>query len=236
MSNAMKVAGWTGALTLLVLVAGCGPASVEDGFVDPSKDLASLNGGVRVGNDAHVGDLQSVNGSIRVGDNSQVGDVSNVNGSTRLNPGARAHGIQSVNGSITADGVAVEGEVRSVNGGIRLNDGTSVGGNVRSVNGTMRLTATTVVGDVITYNGDIELYDGTRVQGDIRVDDSWDIDLGDLKINVSRPTIILHAGVTVEGKLEFKRDVHLWVHEDVEIGEVSGAEVGRFSGDSPPRT
>ena len=236
MSDAMKRAGWIGAATLLLFVAGCGPASVEDGFIDPDKDLASLNGGVRVGRDAHVGDLQSVNGSIRVGDNSQVGDVSNVNGSIKLNPGARARAIQSVNGSIATEGVTVEGGVRSVNGGIRLNDGTSVGGNVRSVNGTMRLTATTVVGDVITYNGDIELYDGTRIEGDVLVDDSWDFDLGDVKINVSRPTIILHAGVAVEGKLQFKRDVDLWVHEDVEIGEVIGAEVVRFSGDNPPRT
>jgi len=236
MNNSIKLAGWLSAATLMLLVAGCGPASVPDGFVDPDKDLVSINGGVSVGSDAHVGDLESVNGSIRVGDNSQVGQVSNVNGSTSLNPGARAEGIQSVNGSITADAVTVDGDVRSVNGGIRLEDDTSVGGDVRSVNGTMRLTQTTVTGSVITYNGDIVLYEGTRVKGDIRVDDSWDFDLGDVKINVSRPTIVVHAGAVVEGKLDFKREVELWVHESVEIGEVSGAEISHFSGDNPPRT
>jgi len=236
MNNSIKLAGWISAAMLLLVVAGCGPASVADGVIDPSQDLASLNGGVSVGRDAHVGDLQSVNGSIRVGENSQVGDVSNVNGSTTLDPGARADEIQSVNGAIRVEQTTVAGDVQSVNGGIRLNDGSSVGGNVRSVNGTMRLTATTVTGSVITYNGDIMLHEGTLVKGDIRVDDSWDFDLGDVKINVSRPTIVLHAGSVVEGKLDFKREVDLWVHETIEIGEVSGAEISRFSGDKPPRT
>ena len=235
MNIAMKWVGSIGVVMLLLIVAGCGAASVEDGFVDPDKNLSTLNGGVSVGRDAHVGDLRSVNGGIRVGDNSQVGQVSNVNGSIRLNPGSRARGIQSVNGSIKTESATVEGDVRSVNGGMRLGEGTEVGGDVRSINGGMRLTGTTVAGDVVTGSGDIELYDGTRVLGELRAEDSIDIELGNVEITLGRPMIVLHAGTVVEGKLRFDRDVHLWVHDTAEIGEVIGAEVKRFSGDSPPR-
>lgn len=230
------VTRWAGSLALVLLalgVAGCGPASVPDGFDDPGKSLSSINGGVSVGTDARVGDLQSVNGGIRVGSGSEVGDVSNVNGSTRLASGAVADSIQSVNGSVTIENVRVKTDLRTVNGGVRVSDDSTIGGDVWTINGSIRLTDTLVEGDVFTSGGDIALYEGTTVQGDLRVKKSVDIDLGKVQINTSQPRIVVHAGARVEGVMNFGRDTELWVHESVQLGEVSGATAQRFSRDDP---
>ncbi len=140
-------------------------------------------------------------------------DISKVNGSIRTESGTAYRDLDTVNGSIhLAKGVQARG-VETVNGGIGL-VGTEVGRNVETV------------------NGDITVGIGSHVKGGIRVTKpSFSLSLTPPR----KPRIIIGPNATVDGTLNFEREVTLYVHDSASIGPVSGATVRRFDTEAAPK-
>ena len=125
------------------------------------------------------GTSQTVNGQIRVDDDAQVGDLSTVNGRIEIAKNVVVDGdLQSVNGNAEAgDGSEIKGDVTTVNGDIRL-DGTSVTGRVETYNGDVTLRDSTVQRDLVVEHNrgtiskspiEIRILDGSVIEGDIDV-------------------------------------------------------------------
>lgn len=217
-----------------VVLAACG--ALADGFT--LEDGASLDGGISV-----------VNGRIDVGRNCQVaGAVKSVNGGIQIGSGSQVERIENVNGVIeVAANSTVDGSIGNVNGGIRLAENVQVGGPIETVNGRIETAAGTVIdGQIQSVNGRINLT-GTRAAGLVTYNSSVTVGpdshlSGPLQIKRSRgmnfdgsaaPRIVIAAGSRIDGELSFERTVELHVHETAVIGEVSGAEIIRYSGDQP---
>lgn len=245
-----------GKFTSLVLVAGfllaaCSSGNqsleVDDGEMFDGS-LATVNGSIRVGSDAivtgglssvngpirieagsQVGDLRNVNGGITVGERVQAGAIELVNGSLEIGPGSLVNGpVSSVNGRIRAESAAVvSGPLSSVNGAILLGAQVRIDGQVSSTNGPIRLQQAEV-GAIVTSRGNIEILDGSTVTGLLRVRPASGG--GDRTV----PRIVIGAGSRIGGPLDFEREVVLYAHESAMIGQVIGAEIRVFSGDTPP--
>ena len=84
--------------------------SVDDGAT--SSGESTVNGSITVGSDAVVkGSLDTVNGTIRVEENATIEDAQTVNGSLRVASGCSSTDLSSVNGSIRiGEKVTVNGE------------------------------------------------------------------------------------------------------------------------------
>jgi len=187
------------------------------------RDLSTVNGSVRIGDNVKARDVETVNGAIRGGDGIQVDDVETVNGGITLGARAQVKSLSTVNGGIrTGTGAVIGGNVESVSGGIFIDRDGRIDGNVSTVNGAIGVVGTRISGDIKTVNGDITVGSGSQVRGKIVVDkpsSGW----FPVTINRRSPRVIIGPNAVVDGPLEFKREVTLYVHASAKTGEISGA-------------
>jgi DUF4097 and DUF4098 domain-containing protein YvlB len=202
-----------------------------------SSGESSVNGSITVGEEAVVtGSLETVNGAIRVGDNAQVEEVETVNGSLTIGSGVKSGGLSTVNGAIGVGAdTTVDGAIEAVNGRISLDSGSSVSGYVENVNGAISLVGSEIGGNLSTVNGDIELSDASVVKGDIIVEKPGGWNFG---WNKSRkPEITIGPGSRVDGVIRLEREVNLFISETARVGGVEGEmsmdDAVRFSGKRP---
>ncbi len=202
-----------------------------------SSGESSVNGSITVGEGAVVtGSLGTVNGAIRVGDNAQVEEVETVNGSLTIGSGVKSHGLSTVNGAIGVGAdTTVDGAIEAVNGRISLDTGSSVSGNVENVNGDISLVAGEIGGDVTTVNGDIDLSAASVVKGDIVVEKPGSWNFGWNKSGM--PEIRIGPGSRVDGKIRLEREGKLFISDTAKVGGVEGEmsmdDAVRFSGKRP---
>ncbi len=198
-----------------------------------AQDISKVNGGIHIESGQKAGELSTVNGSVRVSDNAAIKSAETVNGSIRLGDGVQAESLSSVNGAISIGaGSRIGKTVESVNGGITLGEGGEVVGAIENVNGALRMEANSIAGSLQTVSGSINVGADARVLGSITVKKpggSWFGNWG----TSNDPKVIIGARAEVTGPLVFERDVELFVHESARVGEISGAEAKRFSGDAP---
>lgn len=187
------------------------------------RDLSTVNGGIRIGDGVTARDVETVNGGVRAGDGITVEKMETVNGAIQIGARAQARSLTTVNGGIRIGTDAkLGGNVESVSGGVFVDRGGRVDGNVSTVNGAIGVVGTEVMGDVKTVNGDITIGAGSHVRGRIVVDkptSNW----FPVTINRRSPRVIIGPNATVDGPLEFKREVTLYVHTSAKTGAISGA-------------
>lgn len=225
---------------LAVLCLG-GPAHAffdlnESIDIEPGSETgghSTVNGSITVGSDAVVnGDLETVNGSIRVDENATVEDVQTVNGRIRLAAGVTAGEVQSVNGSVSAEQEATLEDISVVNGKIELQARARVARDIGNVNGEIFVEAAEIGGSLTTVNGDVRLTDGARLAGDLTVEkpDGFSLDH-------RKPRIVIGPDARVDGDIVLEREVELYISETAEVAGVRGvmtmADAVRFSGDNP---
>ena len=213
-----------------------GSKVVEDNTNSPNKDFDSVNGSIKVGHHANVGDLSTVNGSVKVASDSQVGETSTVNGKVTFEESVTAKNAETVNGTINLGAnCKIEEGVESVNGKILLNAGCEIGGNLETVNGKLRAMDTEIHGNVETVNGNIFLLENTIVHEDIIIRKN--------KSFFSSPKpgkykVVLGKNVVIKGDLEFGKHIDLYVHESAELNtdfdDIKNATIHSFSGDETP--
>ena len=175
-------------------------------------------------------DVDKVNGSIRIEGNQQAGNLETVNGSIRLGDGVSATSVETVNGGAELGADArISGSIETVNGSIVLGNRAEVNGRVENVNGRIALDAAHVGGGIVTVSGDVEIGADSRVEGGLRVDkpSGW------FNWKDRKPRIVIGPRAVVDGPLEFRREVELYVSDSARIGTVSGATAQKFSGDHP---
>jgi hypothetical protein len=240
MSAKHRFAYLAGGLMAILLVAPASGANlnksikIESGAI--SSGASTVNGSVKVGAGAVVnGDVSTVNGTIRVYENAQVEDVETVNGSLRIADGVRADNLSSVNGSVhVGTDVVVDGEVSVVNGKISLESGTTVSSHVSNVNGEINLKGAEVGGDIETVNGDVLLSDQAVLKGDLTIKkpSGWGNN-HDSRI----PKVVIGPGSRVGGTIFIEQKVDLFVSTTAEVGGVSGVmtmdDAVRFDGEWP---
>jgi DUF4097 and DUF4098 domain-containing protein YvlB len=221
-------------LFAVLLLAACGSVvgdfSLSDGSVH-DDDVSVVNGSISIGKDCQVnGEVSSVNGSIEIGANSIVGELSAVNGGISLAEAVVVNGtLENVNGRVAVgERSRVSGSVSTVNGSIRLESGAVAEGTVSTVNGGISLTASEAAA-IGTTNGNIEILEGSHVKGRLKVAKPQGFSFGDR----DPVRVVIGANSKVDGPLVFERPVNLFVHDSAEIGDVEGAEVQRYSGDTP---
>lgn len=229
-----------GLLVLLVLTvpahAGTINKSVKIAAGSESDGASSVNGSVTVGAGAVVnGDVETVNGTIRIDENATIRDAETVNGTLRVAAGVKAESLATVNGAIRIDeNVTVDGSVEAVNGSINVAKGSQIARDLSNVNGEIELAGSEIGGDVSTVNGDVELSDGAIIKGDLIVEKPGGFNW----VNKSRkPEIVIGPGSQVQGTIRLEREVKLYVSESAKVGGVSGemsmADAIRFSGKHP---
>lgn len=208
------------------LVALCLAQDASAGGIDIDK----VNGSIQIEGDQQAGNLQTVNGSIRIANGGSAAKVSTVNGSIKIGDGSSVESIDTVNGGVEVGATArVARTLETVNGSITLDKGADVGGRVSNVNGRFTLKAAHVAGGLETVSGDMEIGADSRIEGGLVVDrqSRW------LNWGNRKPHIVIGPRAVVTGKLEFRREVELFVSESATVGEISGATPQAFSGDQP---
>ena len=202
-----------------------------------SDGESSVNGSITVGEGAVVtGDLGTVNGSIRVADNARIEEVGTVNGSLTISSGVKSGSLSTVNGAVgIGANTTVDGVVETVNGRISLDTGSSVTGHVENVNGDISLTGSEISGDLTTVNGNIDLSDASVIKGDINVEKQHGWGWGNKKSRT--PEIVIGPASRVDGVIRLEREVKLFISESAEVGGVEGEmsmdDAVRFSGKRP---
>ncbi|MGB5621746.1 MAG: hypothetical protein WBN65_04570 [Gammaproteobacteria bacterium] len=221
-------------LVAAALVAGCEFRANEDIDVDAgtahSGDGMTMNGDVTIGRnaDASGSSFRTMNGSITIKDGARVSDCATVNGTVNVGAGAESGDLKTVNGDLDLGRDArVKGSIKLVNGTVRLKQGSSVSGDIGTVNGRIELVGAEVGGDLSNVNGGMLVTRGSLVHGGLRIRDADGDPMGE------PPRIVIGADSEVRGKLEFEREVELFVHESARIGPVSGATAVSFAGDEP---
>lgn len=207
---------------------------VESG--QTAGDVQSVNGSVTIEDTATAEDVETVNGSITIGDRATVRKVNTVNGGIRVGQGSKAVSIETVNGTLrVGEGAQISQDVTAVNGSISLEKNADVSGRLENVNGRMTLDAAHVGRGIETTNGDIEVGSGSRVEGGILVEKpnghGW-FNNSNRRI----PKITIGPNAVVEGELQFKQPVELYVSDTARIGKVTGATPVKFSGERPDRS
>jgi DUF4097 and DUF4098 domain-containing protein YvlB len=193
-------------------------------------DVDKVNGSIHIENGQQAGDLSTVNGSIRVDDGGSAAKVSTVNGGIDLGDHATADSLGTVNGGIDLGADArISGTVETVNGGVRMRKGSDIAGRASNVNGRYVLEAAHIGGGIETVAGDIEIGADSRVEGGIVVDKPSGWSWGKQR----NPRIVIGPRAVVQGTLEFRREVDLFVSSSAKIGNVVGAKAQDYSGDQP---
>jgi DUF4097 and DUF4098 domain-containing protein YvlB len=202
-----------------------------------SDGASTVNGSISVGEGAVVtGSLSTVNGKIRVDNDARIEDAVTVNGSLTLYDNVAANDLETVNGSVNVgEGGQVSGEIDAVNGRIKLAKGTVVAGSVGNVNGSIEIQGSEVGGDVSTVSGSVDLSGASTVKGNIVVEkpSMWKSSSN----NNKPPVVVIGPGSVVVGSIVLERKVELYISESAEIGGVEGEmsidDAVRFSGDHP---
>jgi hypothetical protein len=214
----MRIAAPLSAIALsLLLITGC----------DAGNGLDKVNGSVDVQAGSHVGNASTVNGSIEIGHDATVASAETVNGEIDLGPHAHANSLETVNGGIQIESAAeVVRSAATVNGSLELASGSHVGGRLENVNGTIKLDHANVDGGIDTVDGDVTIGSGSIVRTGLHVEKPHGF-----FVHVSRkPRIVIASGATVDGTLQFDRDVDLLVASDAKIGKVVGAKPQPYNG------
>jgi DUF4097 and DUF4098 domain-containing protein YvlB len=194
-------------------------------------DIDKVNGSIAIESDQQAGNLETVNGSIRIDDGGSAEQTSTVNGSVKLGARASVESIETVNGGVELGaGARVNGAIETVNGSITLDKGADVSRRASNVNGRITLDAAHVGGGIETVSGDIEVGADSRIEGGILVDrqTGW-FKWG----NDRKPRVVIGPRAVVDGPLEFRREVDLFVSDSATIGAVTGATAHTFSGARP---
>ncbi|MBO9718468.1 MAG: hypothetical protein J7507_17170 [Pseudoxanthomonas sp.] len=199
-----------------------------------AEDISKVNGSIETTAGQSYGDLETVNGAVRIAENVQAGDASTVNGSINLGEGARVASLETVNGSIRAGrNVQVSGGIETVNGSVFVDQGSRIGGGIETVNGAIGLVHTEVAQSLETVNGDITVGVGSHVRGGITVERNHGWFQG--SSSRRKPRVVIGPDAIVDGPLEFRREVALYVHKSARIGQVTGAEPVRFETETAPQ-
>lgn len=193
-------------------------------------DVDKINGSIRIESGQQAGDLSTVNGSIHVDSGGGADKVSTVNGGIDIGDHVTVATVETVNGGIELGSNArVSGTVEAVNGSIHLGTGADIAGHASNVNGRFSLEAAHIGGGIETVGGDIEIGANSHVEGGIVVDKPHGWSFG-----ISRnPRIVIGPHAIVDGTLEFRRAVDLFVSDSAKIGTVTGAKAQVFAGDHP---
>jgi len=215
----------TTAVTIALLLSA--PLLAADG-----GDISKVNGSVRVEANKTAGEVSTVNGSIRIEDGARIESAETVNGSITLTVDTVAESLSTVNGSIqVGERSRITESVEAVNGRIHLDRGADVGGAVSNVNGEIRLDGARVGSGIRTVSGNLVIGADSQVTGGVLIEKpsgSW------FKPDSSRkPRVVIGPRAVVDGTLEFRREVDLYVSDSARIGPVSGATPKTFSGDQP---
>ena len=209
-----------------ILLALCFAGSAFARGVDVDK----INGSIQIESGQQAGDLSTVNGSIHIAAGASAAKVSTVNGGIELGEHSAVDSLETVNGGIQLGaGTKVAKTVEAVNGSVQLGKDADVAGHVSNVNGRFTLDAAHIGGGIETVGGDIEIGADSRVERGVLVDrqHSW-FNWGNRK-----PRIVIGPHAVVEGTLEFRREVDLFVSDSATIGTVTGATAQKFFGDHP---
>jgi len=171
------------------------------------------SGNVRLGSGVHTRRIDTGSGNVKGGAGAQIeGDIDTGSGSVNLGVGSKVGKIDTGSGDVSLEAVAVSGTINTGSGDIDLVD-------------------TAVSGSLETSRGNIELEGNTHINGDLIV--RKDICSGFCNDDAEPSKIVIGASVRVQGEVKIERDVELWVHQNAQIGRVTGAEVKRFSGERP---
>jgi len=241
MPNKLRIAAL--AVGLVALFAGA-PAtavginkSIEIKAGSEASGASTVNGSITVGEGATVtGGLETVNGTIRIYDNAMVKDVETVNGGIKLSAGVNADDIEGVNGAIRiGENVTIAGEISVVNGKIGVDAGSSIAEDLSNINGEISISGAEIGGNLSTVNGDVSLTDGANVHGDLLIEKPGGSNWRDN--NSRKPKIIIGPGSKVGGEIIVEREVELYISDTAEVGGVSGVmsmdQAVRFSGKQP---
>lgn len=203
-------------------------------LVFAKQDIDKVNGAVRTEAGAEYGSLETVNGSITVRAGVRADSASTVNGSIEIAADAILGEVETVNGGIDiGTGVLVERDVETVNGAIAIERGSRIEGKVETVNGRIELEGAEIGNGITTVNGDITVGTDSIVRGGILVEEPKGSSWFNFGKKQRVPRVVIGPNATVEGVLDFEREVELFVHETARIGTVRGAEPRRFSGRTP---
>lgn len=195
-----------------------------------AQDESKVNGSIEIVAGKTVGNLETVNGSITIGNGATIKRAKTVNGGIVLANQAIAQSLTAVNGGVEVNTDArIAGDVSTVNGRILLRDRVHVGGNVGNVNGDIRLAAVDIKGQVRTVSGNIFIGVDARVGNGILVEKAKGRTFG----KNETPKVVIGPGAVIEGTLEFKRKVNIFVSDRATIGTVKGAKAKIYSGDNP---
>jgi UDP-3-O-[3-hydroxymyristoyl] glucosamine N-acyltransferase len=198
---------------------------------------STVNGSIAVGSGATItGPLETVNGAIRIDENAVVADAETVNGSVKLGSGVKAQDISSVNGAIRiGERVTINGEISIVNGKIDVDAGSTVSKDVSNVNGEIEISGAEIAGGLSTVNGDVTLDEGAVLRGNLTIEKPGGVNWGNR--NSRKPRIIIGPGSKVGGDIVAEREIELYISDSAEVGGVSGVmsmdQAVRFSGSRP---
>jgi len=193
-------------------------------------DVDKVNGSIHIENGQQAGELSTVNGSIRVDSGGSAEKVSTVNGGIELGDNVTVDAVETVNGGIElGQGARVARTVEAVNGHIALAQGAEIAGKASNVNGRITLDSAHVGGGIETVSGDIEVGANSRVEGGILVEKPHGFSWGKNK----NPRIVIGPHAVVDGTLDFRREVDLYVSDSAKVGTITGATANKFSGDHP---
>ncbi len=164
-------------------------------------------------------------------------NISKVNGSISAEAGQTYGNLETVNGGIKVAEGAVTGRIETVNGGIRVADRARTGG-ISTVNGSVRVGREVIAsGGVDTVNGGIFLDRGTQIDGSLETVNG-SIGLVETRVALTpgrKPRVIIGPNASVNGPLQFEREVTLYVHRTARVGPVSGAVAVPFDTDTAPQ-
>jgi hypothetical protein len=241
MPKNFRIATVTAGLLALLLATPAGALgvnkSINIGAGSQSDGASTINGSITVGSGATVtGDLETVNGAIRIDEDAVIEDAETVNGAIKIASGVNAEDIEGVNGAIRiGKNVTIAGEISVVNGKIGVDAGSSIGESLSNVNGEISITGAEIGGDLSTVNGDVSLYDGANLHGNLLIEKPGGTNWGNS--NSRKPKIIIGPGSKVGGNIIVEREVELYISDMAEVGGVSGVmsmdQAIRFSGKHP---
>jgi len=241
MPKNLRIAALGAGLLALILAAPANAFGVNKSInieAGSEADGAStVNGSITVGSGATVtGGLETVNGAIRVENDAVVKDLETVNGSIKVGSGAQAGDIDGVNGGIrVGENVSINGEISVVNGKIGVDAGSTVSEDLSNVNGEISITGAEIGGNLSTVNGDVSLLGGANLHGDLTIEKPGGINWSSKNSRI--PRIVIGPGSKVGGNIIVEREVELYISETAEVGGVSGVmdmdQAVRFKGDRP---
>ena len=199
------------------------------------QTATTTNGEIELADDAGASALQTTNGGITIGARGRAtGSVTATNGSIRLGKDAEIGGkVSAINGSTDLDGAHVAGGIEARNGTVTIGPGSKVEGGVKTVDGAIMVGAgATVAGGIL-----IEPADNSRCTRNCN--DTGTTTFSGLVAAIlgskdsAKPRVVIGPGAVVMGKLDFRRDVDLYVSDRAKTGPVEGATAKIFTGEKP---